>query len=114
MEHVFPRIYGQPSQSFFLFGLRGVGKSTWAKLHYPDAFRIDLLDESLYQAYLVNPELYAGEMRRLQPRQWVVVDEIQRLPALRAPRLKRSNVENSGDQPARWTSAATQHVPSGP
>jgi uncharacterized protein len=82
MDQVFPRIYGQPSQSFFLFGLRGVGKSTWAKLHYPEAFRIDLLDEGLYQAYLVNPDLFAGEMRRLQPKQWVVVDEIQRLPGL--------------------------------
>ena len=66
-------------------------QDTWAKLHYPEAIRIDLLDENLYQAYLVNPDLFAGEMRRLQPKQWVVVDEIQRLPGLlnQVHRVKR-------------------------
>src|SRR5262249_12082333 len=78
----YPRIYKVPQQSFFLFGPRGVGKSTWAKRVLPHALRIDLLDESLYQSYLANPEFFAAELRTLAPKSWVIVDEIQRIPAL--------------------------------
>lgn len=77
-----PRIYRLPRGSFFLFGLRGVGKSTWIKKQLPDAHRFDLLDEGLYQSLLVDPGSFAGELRRLDPGSWVVVDEIQRLPGL--------------------------------
>jgi predicted AAA+ superfamily ATPase len=77
-----PRIYRLPSGSFFLFGLRGVGKSTWVRRELPDAYRFDLLDEGLYQELLVDPAPFAGELRRLEPGSWVVVDEVQRLPGL--------------------------------
>lgn len=78
----FPRLYRRPKQSFFLFGLRGVGKSTWVSNEFPDAHRFDLLDEGLYQSLLADPGQFAGELRRLDPGAWVVVDEIQRLPNL--------------------------------
>lgn len=77
-----PRIYRLPSGSFFLFGLRGVGKSTWIGERLPNAHRFDLLDEGLYQELLADPAPFAGELRRLDPGSWVVVDEIQRLPGL--------------------------------
>jgi len=76
------RIYRLPSGSFFLFGLRGVGKSTWIRDQLPSAHRFDLLDEGLYQDLLGDPGPFAGELRRLDPGSWVVVDEIQRLPGL--------------------------------
>lgn len=76
------RIYGPPSESFFLFGLRGVGKSTWVRKQFSEAHRFDLLDEGLYQGLLADPGQFAGELRRLDPGSWVVVDEIQRLPGL--------------------------------
>jgi len=76
------RIYRLPSASFFLFGLRGVGKSTWIREQLPDAHRFDLLDEGLYQGLLADPGQLAGELRRLEPESWVVIDEVQRLPAL--------------------------------
>lgn len=76
------RIYRLPGGSFFLFGLRGVGKSTWIRGQLPDAHRFDLLDEGLYQELLADPEPFAGELRRLDPGGWVVVDEVQRLPGL--------------------------------
>lgn len=76
------RIYRLPSSSFFLFGLRGVGKSTWVREQLPDAHRIDLLDEGLYQDLLADPRGFAGELRRLERGSWVVVDEVQRLPGL--------------------------------
>jgi uncharacterized protein len=76
------RIYRLPQDSFFLFGLRGVGKSTWIGEQLPDAHRFDLLDEGLYQGLLADPAPFAGELRRLAPGGWVVVDEVQRLPGL--------------------------------
>jgi len=71
-----------PNQSFFLFGIRGTGKSTWVRAQYPKAYRIDLLDESLYQAYLARISLFADELRALEAGSWAFVDEIQRLPSL--------------------------------
>lgn len=77
-----PRIYRLPAGSFFLFGLRGVGKSTWIRSQLPQAHRFDLLDEGLYQELLADPGPFAGALRRLDPESWVVVDEVQRLPVL--------------------------------
>lgn len=76
------RLYRPPRDSFFLFGLRGAGKSTWVGKQFPDAHRFDLLDEGLYQSLLADPGQFAGELRRLAPGSWVVVDEVQRLPNL--------------------------------
>jgi len=75
-------MYRPPRSSFFLFGLRGVGKSTWVREQFPDAHRFDLLDEALFQSLLADPARFAGELRRLDPGSWVVVDEVQRLPGL--------------------------------
>jgi len=70
------------SSSFFLFGMRGVGKTTWARDRFPDACRIDLLREDAYQSYMVDPRLFRRKLADLPPGSWVVVDEIQRLPSL--------------------------------
>jgi predicted AAA+ superfamily ATPase len=77
-----PRLYRLPESSFFLFGLRGVGKSTWIRSQLPDALRFDLLDETLYQQLLADPAPFAAELRTPPPGSWVIVDEIQRLPGL--------------------------------
>lgn len=71
-----------PRQSFFLFGMRGTGKSTWAQLAFPDAPRFDLLDEGLFQSYLRDARLFSRELLRIPAGQTVVVDEVQRLPSL--------------------------------
>jgi predicted AAA+ superfamily ATPase len=76
------RIFKAPNQSFFLFGARGSGKTTWLKAAFPDAHWIDLLAEDVYQRLLANPGLFAKELRPLEDGSWVVVDEIQRLPNL--------------------------------
>ena len=78
----YPRLVRPPGQSFFLLGVRGVGKSTWARRQFPDAPRIDLLDEARYQDYLADPSLFAVDLQSAPPGSWVVVDEIQRLPNL--------------------------------
>jgi predicted AAA+ superfamily ATPase len=81
-DRYIPRLFRPPAQSFFLFGPRGAGKSTWARHELPSAYRIDLLDEARYQAYLARASLFADELRALPARSTVVVDEIQRLPHL--------------------------------
>jgi predicted AAA+ superfamily ATPase len=71
-----------PKQSFVLFGMRGVGKSTWSRRAFPDARRFDLLDEGLFQSYLRDAGLFGRELLRIPAGETVVVDEVQRLPAL--------------------------------
>lgn len=79
---LYKRITRVPRRSFFLFGPRGVGKSTWAQVHLGRAHRIDLLDEALYHDLLGDPGLFAAELRGIRKGSWVVVDEVQRIPGL--------------------------------
>jgi len=79
---LYPRITRPPRDSFFLFGVRGVGKSTWARERFAEAHRIDLLDEGRYQSLLADPRIFADELRALPRGGWVIVDEVQRLPGL--------------------------------
>jgi predicted AAA+ superfamily ATPase len=78
----YPRILTPPKGSFFLFGPRGSGKSSWLRRAFPRAHTVNLLDEALYQSYLANVGLFAAELRALRPGALVVVDEVQRLPQL--------------------------------
>ena len=82
MTTMYQRIIEVPKQSFFLFGPRGTGKTVWVKDCFPQAHRIDLRDESLYQGLLADSSRFAHELRALPRGSWVFVDEIQRLPGL--------------------------------
>lgn len=79
---MYARRLSPPQLSFFLLGPRGTGKSTWLRANFQDAHVIDLLSEEHYQRLLAQPGRFADELRALEPGRWVVVDEIQRLPAL--------------------------------
>lgn len=79
---ILSRILKAPEQSFFLMGPRGSGKSTWLRATFPEAHVIDLLSEDTYQRLLVNPGIFANEMRAVSADRWVIVDEVQRLPGL--------------------------------
>ena len=83
MPSTYGRLLAAPAQSFFLFGTRGVGKSTWARAALPDAVYVDLLDERLHLDLLADPRLFYQSVADRPPGTWVVVDEVQRLPALR-------------------------------
>lgn len=82
MVKMLKRIFDPPSQSFFLLGPRGTGKSTWLRVLFPDAHVVDLLSEATYQRLLANPGLFASQLRAIPSGQWVVIDEVQRLPSL--------------------------------
>ncbi|MCX5643343.1 MAG: DUF4143 domain-containing protein [Phycisphaerae bacterium] len=81
-KKTYSRLLRPPERSFFLFGMRGVGKSTWAKQCFSGSPTFDLLDEGLFQGYLRDPRLFGRELLQFQPGQWVVVDEVQRMPTL--------------------------------
>jgi len=71
-----------PEASFLLFGARGTGKTTWIQQHFADAAQYDLLlaNESLRLSR--DPSLFRQECLALPDGAWIVVDEIQRVPAL--------------------------------
>ena len=79
---VYTRLLTVPDRSFFLFGVRGVGKSTWVRMVLPEATRFDLLDEALFTDLLADPALFGNLLSGVEPGHWVVVDEVQRIPAL--------------------------------
>ena len=79
---IYRRIARLPGRSFFLFGVRGVGKSSWARTTLPNALRLDLLDEALFQDLLADPSLFRQLVSAVTPGDWVVIDEVQRIPAL--------------------------------
>lgn len=68
--------------SFFLFGPRGVGKSTWIRQEYPDAMIIDLLPPDELLRYTKNPGLLTAKVSVAPKNRWIVVDEIQKVPSL--------------------------------
>jgi len=82
MELMYTRLLNTENSSFFLFGVRGTGKSTWLRQNYSQAHFFDFLDEALYQKLLVAPHIFRDRLRVLPAGSWVVVDEIQRLPNL--------------------------------
>ena len=77
-----PRFLKPPASSFFLFGPRGTGKSTFIHQSFPDALCIDLLDPEQARALSARPErlkeLVAGKS---EPGR-VIINEIQRVPDL--------------------------------
>ena len=69
-------------ETFFLWGPRQTGKSTFLMSAYPDAVWIDLLKAEEFRRYLNNPELLRQELPREGVMPFVVIDEVQKLPAL--------------------------------
>jgi uncharacterized protein len=73
------------SNSFFLFGARGTGKSTLLRELFPqdEAVWIDLLDPEEEQNYQLNPNLLKERLLAYNPLpEWVVIDEVQRAPKM--------------------------------
>ncbi|TMA55652.1 MAG: hypothetical protein E6J75_11470, partial [Deltaproteobacteria bacterium] len=79
---MFPRDLALPGRSFFLFGPRGTGKTTWLRTVLPDAHWVDLLLDRELVRLTRDPGRFGEEVEALPPGRWVVVDEVQRLPAL--------------------------------
>ena len=79
---MYPRIISPPKdKSFFLFGPRGTGKTTWVKAAFPKAIFIDLLESEVYNDLLANPQ----RLEKFIPKDFkdrIIIDEVQRVPEL--------------------------------
>jgi predicted AAA+ superfamily ATPase len=71
-----------PDHSFFLFGPRATGKTTWLRHHLGDALWFNLLLEDDYLPLLASSRPFRERVEAAAPGSWVVVDEVQRLPGL--------------------------------
>lgn len=79
---MYSRIFSPPkNKSFFLFGARGTGKSTWLKSYYPQSNYVDLLEEEIYLKLISNPQKL-GDFITGKNHSPVIIDEIQRIPEL--------------------------------
>ncbi|OGM24117.1 ATPase [Candidatus Woesebacteria bacterium RIFCSPHIGHO2_02_FULL_38_9] len=66
------------NKSFFLFGPRGTGKTTWVKSAFPKAQYLDLLEAEIFNDLLANPQ----RLENYITQDFVIIDEVQRIPTL--------------------------------
>lgn len=79
---MYSRLIKPPARkSFFLFGPRGTGKTTWVRSAFPDSIYIDLLEAELFNDLTANPQRLENFIPR-DHRGWVVIDEVQRVPEI--------------------------------
>lgn len=76
------RFLSVPGGSFFLFGPRGTGKTTWLRHQMPGGLFLNLLQPDVFRSLAARPERL-GELVRGNPDKTdVIVDEVQRAPEL--------------------------------
>lgn len=72
-------INSDSEHSFFLWGPRQTGKSTYLRATFKDALFIDLLDASEFRRFSQEPNLLRAEANQ---NSCIVIDEIQKVPTL--------------------------------
>jgi predicted AAA+ superfamily ATPase len=75
------KINKDSNQSFFLFGPRGTGKTTWIKENFKGAVYLDLLDSRLNRILSATPEKLSQYIPA-DHKDWVILDEVQKIPTL--------------------------------
>ena len=105
------RIATIPKQSFFLFGPRGTGKSTWLRHRLPEATVVDLLRPEVHRELSARPERLRERVLGAGEGSTIVVDEVQRIPEL----LTRAEVAGGGAELIRviddGEGIAAEHIP---
>ncbi len=71
-----------PDHSFFLFGPRSTGKTTWLKSVFKNSKYVDLLNRSTYLELLRTPDTLYKQIAALEFGSWIIVDEVQRVPEI--------------------------------
>lgn len=79
---MYARLLAPPDHSFFLFGPRATGKTTWLRHHLGDALWFNLLLEDDYLPLLASARTFRERVEAMPRGSWIVVDEVQRLPGL--------------------------------
>lgn len=72
----------RPTDTFFLWGPRQTGKSSLLREIYPSATWIDLLRTDDFVRYRLRPTILREELLDASPSRIVVIDEVQKVPAL--------------------------------
>lgn len=70
------------SETYFLWGPRQAGKTTLLRASFSDALWIDLLKADEFRRYTTRPELLREELAARPDVGAVVIDEVQKVPAL--------------------------------
>lgn len=79
---MYTRLLNPPKKnSYFLFGPRGTGKTTWIRSQYPKAVYIDLLRTDLYAQLSAHPESIESFIPA-QYNDYIIIDEVQRVPEI--------------------------------
>lgn len=71
-----------PARSFLLLGPRATGKTTWLRAALPDARWYNLLLDRELLRLMREPGVLRREIEALSQGSWMVMDEVQKLPAL--------------------------------
>jgi predicted AAA+ superfamily ATPase len=79
---MFSRRLTAPTSTTLLLGPRATGKSTWLEQVLPDAHRWDLLDTRVALELARDPSTLARQVSALPRGAWVVIDEVQKVPAV--------------------------------
>src|SRR4030066_1302940 len=79
---MYSRIIKYPgNKSFFLFGPRGTGKTTWVKKAFPNAVYLDLLESRLFNELLADPQRLENFIP-VDFKDLIIIDEVQKIPEL--------------------------------
>jgi predicted AAA+ superfamily ATPase len=76
------RVFEEPSQSYFLFGPRGTGKSTMTAERHPQALLIDLRKAETRYRFMAKPDLLIELVSAQPDGSTIIIDEIQKIPEL--------------------------------
>jgi predicted AAA+ superfamily ATPase len=79
---IIKRFFQGPKSSYFLFGPRGTGKTTWLKQNCENGLIIDLLEPGSYRRYKARPERLREVVEGNPDKKIVIIDEIQKVPEL--------------------------------
>lgn len=79
---MYTRCLSPLDHSFFLFGPRSTGKTTWLRRHYEDALWFNLLREDDLLPLLGNVGLFRQKVLARPFDTWVVIDEVQKHPPI--------------------------------
>ena len=79
---MYKRILTPPGlSSYFLFGPRGTGKTSWLKQNFPGALYFDLLEFDNFRTLMNNPQALES-MIPVNYTNWIIIDEVQKVPIL--------------------------------
>lgn len=76
------RYFRGPKSSYFLFGPRGTGKTTWLKRYCRNNVTVDLLEPDVYRRYKARPERLREVIEGNPDKKIIIIDEVQKVPEL--------------------------------